>query len=267
MRTELIKKLFKEFIQTYDQKESRKTWEIQSQIFRIFWNEKILKDDTALDEKYLIPIIQILDVKGFGGKKSEKRYEGIAYTGIFQKNWYEIFKKINEYDEIKNLLNKIFNTKNENQIISLLDHLYELNQKISIRGLTGAHGIVINDFLFAYNPTENISMVSLSDRYKIIDYFGLGNSKKIDKLSYGEKIIKSRNLVLSLRDKYELRIDNRGLSNFAYYQPFQEIWKKREHYLRGEEMFVNLMHNKKQVILYGPLELEKHIAQKSIVLG
>jgi len=265
MNEEIIKNLFEQFLNTYDPEQSRDTWQSQSRIFREFWEEKILDDKYQLDiPEDLISIVQILDVKGAGKKESKERFEGVAYTNVFQNTWYKIFAELKKDGEKKNLINNIFKSENDDDLILLVDQLYELNKVDRIPALTGKHGIVINVFLFTYNPRDNISMVSLADRNKLIDYFNLGKSNEIDNLSYGYKIVKSRQLVLSFRDKYPLDIDNRGLSCFFYFDPMREIWKTDDGHGKTASEGISLLENKKQIILYGPPGTGKTFKTKSI---
>jgi hypothetical protein len=253
MKEEKIKNLFEQFVNTYDQERSRVTWQNQGRIFREFWREKIIDDQSQMDiPEDLIPIVQILDVRGEGRKKNEERFEGVAYTNVFKNTWYTIFSELKKDEEKKYLLNEIFNTYDKDGIASFIDKLYESNQANRIPALTGKRGIVINVFLFAFNPEENISVVSLADRLKIIDFFELGNSDEIEHVSYGNKIVKSRQFVLSFRDKYQLDIDNRGLSSFFYFKPMRNIWKIERHLDKSKSEEISLLENKMQIILYGP---------------
>ena len=265
MNKETITKLFTQFLNTYNQQKSSETWQAQSNIFQKFWKEKIFDDQTELSiPDDLIPIVQILDIKGAGKKESEQRFEGVAYTNVYQNTWYKIFSALKKDKEKKNLVNDIFNAEIEEDLISLLDGLFELNKVNRIPALIGNNAIVINVFLFAYNPKDNISMVSLADRYNLIDFFNLGDSTTIINLSYGNKIVRSRDLVLSFKEKYQMDIDNRGISCFFYYDPMKEIWKTGKGFTQMEKEEISLLLNKLQIILYGPPGTGKTYKTKSI---
>jgi hypothetical protein len=253
MKEETIKKLLEQFIDTYDQERFRVIWQNQSRIFREFWKEKIIDDQSQLDiPDDLIPIVQILDVRAEGRKKSKERFEGVAYTNVFKNTWYKIFSGLKKDEEKKNILDEIFRSDNDDDVASNIDKLYESNQANKIPALTGKRGIVINAFLFAFNPEENISVVSVADRCKLIDFFKLGNSVEIDALSYGNKIVKSSQMILSFRDKYQLNIDNRGLSRFFYFNPMRNTWKTGRSLDKSKSEEISLLENKMQIILYGP---------------
>lgn len=265
MNKDTIKKLFEQFLNTYDQKKSTETWQTQSDIFRKFWEEKILDDYNELNiPDDLIPIVQILDVRGAGKKDSKERFEGVAYTNVFKNTWYKIFSELKNDKDKKKLINDIFKAEIDERLISLLDQLFELNKVNRISALTGNNAIVINVFLFTYNPIDNTSMVSLANRHKLIDFFNLGNPAEISNLSYGNEIVKSRKLVLSFKERYQLDIDNRGLSCFFYYEPMEAMWKTEQLPSQKVSEEINLLESKKQIILYGPPGTGKTYKTKSI---
>jgi flagellar biosynthesis GTPase FlhF len=158
-------------------------------------------------------------------------------------------EKINK--EIKLLLNKIFETKDETRLIQLLDELFELNTRFRIPALTGSNANVINDFMFVYNSKENFSVISLADRYKLINFFRLGRPEDFYNKSFGEKIVETRKLVASFKAELGLNVSNRAFSRFLYHQPVLMLWKK-ESLILEKDLFLQLLQNKKQIILYGP---------------
>jgi Cdc6-like AAA superfamily ATPase len=107
-------------------------------------------------------------------------------------------------------------------------------------------------------------MVSLADRYKLIDFFNLGKSSEIESKSYGFKLVKTKNLVISFKDRFNLEIDNRGMCRFLYLDPMREIWKTRGGNGKTASEEISLLENKKQIILYGPPGTGKTYKTKSI---
>ena len=75
----------------------------------------------------------------------------------------------------------------------------------------------------------------MNHRYQIIDTFELGDSKELEKLSYGERIVRSRNMLLDMKTSMGLDIDNRVFSK-AFYgsrsvpksKEMREIWSKKD---------------------------------------
>lgn len=222
---EIIMGYFKDFLIEYNQKQSEQIWINQSELFKEFWKNKIMSDKTErLTEEEMIPIIQILDVKGLRRNDKERSVEGVAFTNIFQPNWYQVFRDIQSNKEIKTLLDMLFSTRSEKEQIDILN---KIKEKSDIKNLTGENGVILNAFLFANDPQNNITMVSLEDRFLTINFFNLGNTDEIINYGYGEKIIGTRNLILKLRNDFGFDVDNRGLSRFLYYEPVKKLWKQK----------------------------------------
>ena len=216
---------YQDFLKEYNQKLSKQTWEKQSKIFKEFWINKIMSSKAGkLTEDQMIPIIQILDVKGLRRNDKERSVEGVAFTNIFQPHWYQVFRDIQSNKEIKTLLDMLFSTRSEKEQIDILNTIKE---KSDIKNLTGENSVILNAFLFVNDPQDNITMVSLDDRFRTINFFNLGNTNEIRSYGYGEKIIATRNLVLKLKNNFGFDIDNRGLSCFLYYEPLKVLWKQK----------------------------------------
>jgi len=154
MQTEEIKKLFEEFTRTYDQKKSQTIWEKQSKQFREFWQKRIMVNQGDLTEEEMQPIIRILDSHGKGIRGSG--VEPVCMPlGITQNRWYRIFREIKNDVKLKSLMNKLFNTKSDQEQIKIIKEIYECYHN----ALTHKTANILNDLLFAYNPEKNISVV------------------------------------------------------------------------------------------------------------
>ena len=206
-----VKKLFEEHIKLCDLQKSQETWERQSSQFRDFWKNKIMQGTGDLTEEEMQPIIRLLDASAKGIRNSGIEPAGRP-RGITQNRWYRLFRDIKNDDLLKDTLYKLFNSDSDNERIKLINHLHETCHNY----LAGKNGTILNDILFVFNPIENICILSLSRRYMIIDTFELGNSEELRKLSYGEQIIESKNLILVLKSKLGLDISNRVFS-MAFY--------------------------------------------------
>ncbi|MBF0384711.1 MAG: DUF262 domain-containing protein [Candidatus Omnitrophica bacterium] len=223
-----LKKLFDEYIASCDLEKSREIWERQSAKFRDFWKNKIMDGTGDLTEEVMSPIIMILDsqAKGIKGSGVEPVCKPM---GITQNRWYRLIRDIKNDNLLKGLLDKLFNTISEKEQIKKINEIYESYHN----PLTGKTGSILNDLLFAYNPLENLSVVSLNHRFMIIEAFELGNVTELQKLSFGEQVIQSRNLILSLKSKLGLSISNRIFSKAFYRanpkaEPIHAIWYSKK---------------------------------------
>ena len=73
-----------DFPQIYDISNSKEIWKHQCDRFKEFWENRIMKNASPLTEDEMIPIIQILDVKGKRRTEEERKVQGAAFTNIYQ---------------------------------------------------------------------------------------------------------------------------------------------------------------------------------------
>ena len=167
-----ILNLYNTFSKTFDIDGENKIWDYNSATFRNFWNNRIIDSNAVdLNDEEIDQIVRILDRSAKGNKEAVGPINAVARIMVPQGAWRRLFREIKGNNTLKFLLNNIFNETNEENLIQQLDELYKIN-KDSKNYLTGRSGNAINALMFAYNPTKYISVVSLDDRKKIIDYFG-----------------------------------------------------------------------------------------------
>jgi hypothetical protein len=223
-RKAIVDGCFKDFVVSWNEEESKRTWSHQSRIFREFWNGTMMPDAKHdLKEGDLIPIIQILDARGKGTAGKGREFEGAAYAGIYQTDWYTVFRGLKGNPSIRKIVDEILKASNDVSQQRFLDELYEKND---IPALTGESAIVVNDFMFVYDPSKNLSALSLADRNRLIDFFEVGDVTKINKLGWGERIVETRRLLLSVNDLLPKKLSPRGLCVFFYEDCLRRIWKQ-----------------------------------------
>ena len=219
-----IKSLYEDFIQKY--KSNIETiWDNKSAEYRTFWQNKILNSyEGDLTDDEIDLIVRILDTKGKGNTKESV---SIANAMVPQGAWRKLFREIKSSDKIKRLLDSILKERNEDRLINLIDKLYLENQNRKNR-LTGPSGNVINDFLFAYNPKEYVSIVSLNDRQKVIEHFHLDKGPDFTRDSIGTKIVTSNRAIIDGFKEIlsSLEISPRRISDFLYSSAILTYWKQ-----------------------------------------
>lgn len=217
-----LDELYSQFIAEFDQEDAEAVWTIQSEEFRQFWDEELISGD-ILKEGDFDYVIRFLDSHAKGIADSD--IEPACNPVITQDSWYRIFEEFNKNEKLYELVSSILRCKSDDEQIELLNKLYSINTERNY--LTGKNATMINDLMFVYNPTVNISIVSLSHRYKIIKAFNLGDSPKIKQKSWGEQIIFSKNSILELRNKYNFK-NLRSLSRFFYSSGIKNLWSDQE---------------------------------------
>jgi hypothetical protein len=224
-----VRTLFEQYQQetSVNQAKYGDIWAKQSQKFRDFWQNSIMNGAVkTLTDDDLIPIIQILDVKGLRRNDQEKAVVGIANTLIFQTNWYSVFRDIKEDGALRQVIDRLLRSESDDDQTHLLNEINRINTKKN--GLTGENSAILNCFLFAYAPAKNFAMVSLSDRYRLLSYLELASADEFEKKSYGERVVETRKRLKTFKTNLDPEMNTYGFSHFFYYPPFKALWKKRE---------------------------------------
>lgn len=236
-----ILNLYNTFSKTFDIDGENKIWDYNSATFRNFWNNRIIDSNAVdLNDEEIDQIVRILDRSAKGNKEAVGPINAVARIMVPQGAWRRLFREIKGNNTLKFLLNNIFNETNEENLIQQLDELYKIN-KDSKNYLTGRSGNAINALMFAYNPTKYISVVSLDDRKKIIDYFGF-SGPNFDRDTQGKKIVTSNKAII---DGFKfIGIDDtpRIIASFLYLGPLSSEWKPEigKMKIRGKEINVSI---------------------------
>jgi len=228
MTKEEIIKLFNEFCTEFNFEKKENIWRKQSEEFQQFWHEKILDDSyPELLEADMDYVIRFFDSNARGAREfRENGGEHAAKTGIYQGMWYRTLKDLKNKQDIREILNNIFEAKDDGLKINLVNKLEKVNQK-NKNGLTGRSAIILNAILFTHSPDKYLTMLSIvNHRLPLIDFFELGDSKQYK--TYGEQVIKTNNdIVLGFKEKYGIDTTPYILSNFIYKLEKIYHWKEK----------------------------------------
>ena len=225
--------LLKSFYESYDFPTKINIWKQYSNNFKEIWKNKILKGNGTKSD--YDEIVFLIDSNARGRTKKD---DVVAKTYIRYGTWYRMFGDITSKDDLRSLMNSILSATDNNEIIKKLNDLTTLNEN-NKNGLTGESGIILNSLLFLNNPELFICSVSLRHRIDIINYFSLNDLKDYEQLSYGEKIIKTNEIILNGFKSFlsEIKLDDsidnfiipRFISEFIYSDKIRNsIWKKTE---------------------------------------
>jgi len=223
MENEKIKEIFDTFLKSYPEEQKSSLWTIQSTNFRKFWNERIIiPDSQELTEQEIDEIVRILDSHGKGNTKDS---EAIAGVMIPQGAWREMFRKLQIENTLTGCINLILKTSSSEERIRQIDKLYGLNNN-RIKYLTGKSGNAICCLLAAFDPFNNLSIVSLNDRIKLLKSLGI-EYDPISK-SIGLQIDETDHLIKSKFKEAGIHNNTRTISSFAYHSAFRDLWKPNE---------------------------------------
>ena len=206
----------------FDEEGAETVWAAQSEEFRQFWDEELPSKERLKGGDFDY-VIRFLDSHAKGIADSDIEPAGNPF--ITQGSWYRIFEEFQKNRKLYEVVTSVLHCESDDEQIELLNELYSVNTEKN--RLTGKNAVMLNDLMFVYNPVRNISVISLSHRYKVIDAFGLGNSSKIRAKSWGEQITLSKNTLLELQNRYAFR-NLRSLSIFLYFSEVRKLWSGQE---------------------------------------
>ena len=214
--------LFAIFLNSYDADKKDAIWKAQSQKFCTFWTERVMNGpERELDNPEIDQIIRILDRFGKGNTKES---EAVARVMIPQGAWRRMFNEIKERKPLAKALDDVFQQSDLQKRAAAIDKVYALNEGRR-NNLTGQSGNAINAMLAAWNPFTNSSIVSLKDRRRAIEYFGLEGGPDFESNSVGLKITLSNASILNGFEKLGITGNMRTISKFLYSPEVRSLWR------------------------------------------
>jgi hypothetical protein len=231
-----IVSLAKEFLKTYDAPRMDQLWKHQQEAFRSFWVSRVLDATSApLSEDECDVIIRILDTSAKGHTKDS---EAVARVMVPQGAWRRMLKEFRANQKLASLISRIFETDNLDQKGRLLDELYDVN-KGQKNHLTGPSANAINAFLVAYDPFNNLSVVSLKDRLALIEFLELPSPFDSENVTIGTRIVQSNTILYNGLQAAGVPGSARTVSRFCYSEPVRPLWKS-EHTVKRTDKSVSV---------------------------
>ncbi|MCQ8105682.1 hypothetical protein NP590_16335 [Methylomonas sp. SURF-2] len=214
--------LYQAFLTEYDTQAMDNTWLALSQQFKQFWNERILSADPApISDSDCDGIVRILDRNGKGNTKNS---EAVAKAMVPQGAWRRMFNEFHANQKLGALVYRILTEAERDRKAQLIDELYTMNAG-QRNNLTGPSGNTVGAFLAAYDPINNLSMISLNDRRAIIEFLNLPVPFDWDTASIGTRITATNALILEGVRAQGLQGSARTLTRFFYSPAIQALWK------------------------------------------
>jgi len=211
-----------EFDGLYDSEKKQKIWTDLSTQFRDFWSTRVMGADTnPISDDDCDKAIKILDRNGKGNNKTT---EAIARAMVPQGAWRLLFNELHKNRLLGNAVNRILTEQDPKLKIQYIDELYAMEEAKKIY-LTGQSGNTISVFLAAFDPFNNLSVISLKDRKSLLEALNSDYAKKLDKESIGEKIINSNIELSKAIQNGGVQGDARKISEYCYYPPVKELWR------------------------------------------
>ncbi|GAA4324084.1 hypothetical protein GCM10023144_05370 [Pigmentiphaga soli] len=233
-----IATLITSFRSRYDAQEKDQVWQRLSHKMRIFWQERILSGTPGpLGEAECDEIIRILDRNGKGNTKND---EAVARVMVPQGAWRRMLNEFHDNPALGRLVHAVLNETDDRQKAALIDELYRKNQGQK-NNLTGPSGNTIGAFLAAYDPVDNLSIISLKDRRAVIEFLGLSTSFEWDAPSIGTRIVESNRIIIQSMHRLGLPGSARTIGVFFYTPEVQALWKGEDTIKRTDKTAVSVV--------------------------
>jgi hypothetical protein len=241
MNKPLIQGLISRFIQSYDSAARENIWQKQSAAFRQFWSQRVLAQDLGkISDDDCDVIIRILDRSGKGNTKDS---HAVAKVFLTQNKWRNLFNNLHSDQKLGHQVDSIFRERNVDQKVRLIDELYRDNAD-GKKWLTGEGGNVLNAFLAAYDPLENLMSVALKHRKSQLDFLEAKLPFDWSSASVGSRIVYSNLLIRE--NACALGLENSALTitAFLYFEPVFELWHSQDTVKRTDkEVIVTVPQN------------------------
>ncbi len=229
--------LIHQFLAEYDAKGQDQVWKGLSDRFHQFWNGRVLSEDPRpIPDEECDGIIRILDSNAKGNTKYS---EAIARAMVSQGAWRRMLNEFHSNQALGKLMDQVLREKDITKKAFLINELYKMNDGKK-NNLTGPSGNAVNDFLAAYNPMENLSIISLKDRRAVIEYLGLSVSFDWNDASIGDRIVKTNSDILEGVRGLGLIGSARTISRFFYSLNVKALWRG-ENTVKRPDKNVNVM--------------------------
>ena len=211
-----------EFDGLYDSAKKQNVWADLSAEFREFWSGRVMGADASLiSDEDCDKVIKILDSNGKGNNKNT---EAIARAMVSQGAWRRLFNELHKNRKLGGVVNKILTEKDPKIKAQHIDELYGMDEAQRIY-LTGKSGNTISVFLAAFDPTINLSIISLKDRRLLLEFLKSPYIAEFDAETIGNKITHSNTLLFDAIRMSGIGGDARKVSQYCYYAPVKELWR------------------------------------------
>lgn len=236
MESAIIAVQLSNFAKTYQAEEKDAAWRELSQRFRWFWKGRVLQGDgQPLSDAECDEVIRTLDRNAKGNTKAS---EAVAKAMVPQGAWRRMLNEFHSNPALGGLMDRVLREEALGEKARLIDDLYVANagQK---NNLTGPSGNALGAYLAAYDPINNLSIISLKDRRAIIDYFGFASAIDWEGPSIGHRIVESNRVIIEGSKALGLNGSARTVSRFFYQPEVKALWRG-EHAVRLADRTVSV---------------------------
>lgn len=211
------------FLKKHDIAASDLAWQRNRALFRDFWSGRVMATPPSpIPDSECDPIIRVLDRNGSGNTKG---CEAVAKAMIPQGAWRRMFNELHHSKLLGGALDAVLTAPDQELRAAAIDRLYEVNTKSNY--LTGKSGNAVGAMLAAWEPSANLSMISLNDRARVMDFLGIKIQSDWDESSIGKRMVESNEAIVRAGIDLGLPANARTISEFFYDSGVEELWKPK----------------------------------------
>ena len=178
-------------------------------------------DSAPISDDDCDPVIRILDRNAKGNTKES---QAVARAMVPQGAWRRMINKLHADKRLGQAMNDVLTETSPSRKAKALDRLYDLNEG-ERNYLTGSSGNAVCAFLAAYDPAENVSVISLKDRRSILYYLGVDVPFDWDRASIGTRIVETNQLIRDAARQLGVEGSARTISRFFYFPAVKALWR------------------------------------------
>ncbi len=219
-----LKALVASFLDGYEESRINAIWHDQSRRLRDFWTTRVMAPAAGtISDDDCDRYIAILDRNGKGNRKGS---EAVAKVMVPQGAWRKLFNEFHSGNrELGAAVDKVFSASEPAARASAIDAVYRLNAGAR-NNLTGASGNAIGAMLAAWDPTRNLSMISLRDRRAIIEYLGLQLPYEWERATIGTLMADTNEVIIAAAQELGLPPNARTITAFFYTAEAKQLWRQ-----------------------------------------
>jgi MoxR-like ATPase len=161
-------------------------------------------------------------------------YTSVGESTVSQEEWYLLFRTLKKNKQARSLFNEMLNARSGEETAKCIDDLGALKIP-EVEVLFGETCSGLNAILTINAPFENVSILSLQDRIKILSYFGI---KVPETPSIGNQIIETNNRLKLIPSVFGSTMNTLQLAEFLRLEEVRSLWDKFEASTFPSKLFI-----------------------------
>jgi MoxR-like ATPase len=149
-------------------------------------------------------------------------YTSVGECMVAQEQWYEFFKCLKKDKGVKTIFNEMLNARTTEETAKCIDELRALKRP-EVEVLFGETCSGLNAILAINAPFEIVAILSLPERVKILNYFGI----KVPETSLiGSQVVETNNRLKLIPSTVGSTMNVLQITDFLRFEDVRNLWDK-----------------------------------------